>query len=157
MKEPVRVLFICTANSARSQIAEALLATKGQGRFIAASAGSNPASRVNPLAIQVLGEAGIDWNGKPPKSTDDVQNENWDFVITVCDNAKESCPIFPGHPVTAHWGLPDPAAVAGTESERLGAFRDTLDELGRRLDRLVAIPTGTLSHNEIEAQLRAIE
>src|SRR5687768_661865 len=93
---PLRLLFLCTGNSARSQIAEALLQQKGRGRFIAGSAGSRPAAAVNPLAIAVLEEHGIPWRGHTPKSVDDVLGERWDFVITVCDRAKESCPIFPG-------------------------------------------------------------
>src|SRR5688500_14382543 len=95
---PLRVLFLGTANSARSQIAEALLTRKANGRFIAGSAGSHPASAVNPLAVEVLAEQGIRWHDRHPQSIDDVIDQTWDIVITVCDRAKEACPYFPGQP-----------------------------------------------------------
>lgn len=141
---PLRVLFLCTGNSARSQMAEALLQTKGKGRFTAASAGSQPAEQVNPIAIDVLAEAGIDWRGRVPKRIDDVIVQHWDIVITVCDRAKESCPILPGRPILAHWGMPDPAAVEGSDEERRRAFEDTAVALARRIDLFVALPTVSL-------------
>lgn len=110
---PFRVLFLCTGNSARSQMAEALLNWKGKGRFAAESAGSRPASRVNPLAIATLRQYDIPWRGRAPRGIDGLEREQWDFVITVCDRAKEACPIFPGQPVLAHWGMPDPADAGG--------------------------------------------
>ncbi len=93
---PFRLLFLCTGNSARSQMAEAMLNFKAKGRFLAESAGSAPAARVNPLAIAALKRAGIEWHGHPPRSVDGLENEPWDFVITVCDNAREACPDLPG-------------------------------------------------------------
>lgn len=96
VRPPFRLLFLCTGNSARSQMAEAILNKKGQGLFHAASAGSKPADRVNPYAIETLRDAGIVWDGHPPQSIDGLEREHWDFVITVCDRAKESCPVFPG-------------------------------------------------------------
>ena len=134
-----RLLFLCTGNSARSQMAEALLNWKGKGRFEAASAGSRPAAQVNPYAIETLREYGISWAGHPPRSVDGLEREPWDFVITVCDRAKESCPIFPGHPVIAHWGMPDPADVEGDESKKRAAFRDAFLLLSRRIDLLLAL------------------
>jgi protein-tyrosine-phosphatase len=127
-----RLLFICTGNSARSQMAEAILNAKAKGRFEAASAGSKPAARVNPLALETLREFGIPWSGHPPRSLDGLEREHWDYVITVCDRAKESCPIFPGKPALAHWSIPDPADAA--------AFRDAFLDLSRRIDLLLALP-----------------
>src|SRR5437773_9016767 len=98
-----RILFLCTGNSARSQMAEALLNWKGKDRFEAYSAGSRPAAQVNPLAIATLREHGIPWAGHAPRGIDGLEHEPWDFVVTVCDRAKEACPIFPGQPILAHW------------------------------------------------------
>jgi protein-tyrosine-phosphatase len=112
-----RVLFLCTGNSARSQIAEAVLNRKGKGRFVAESAGSRPVERVNPAAVEVLREVGIDWRDRTPRGLAGLERERWDFVITVCDHAKEACPWFPGQPVLAHWGMPDPADVEGDEAQ----------------------------------------
>ena len=152
---PVRVLFVCTGNSARSQIAEALLTTKGAGRFVAGSAGSHPAARVNPGAVRVLAEAGIAWEGRVPKTIDAVMGQRWDIVITVCDHAKEACPIFPGQPVQAHWGMPDPAEVEGDEL-RARAFRDTFQLLSRRIELLLALPMDKVERLVLEQRLDAI-
>jgi arsenate reductase (thioredoxin) len=143
-----RVLFVCTGNSARSQMAEGLLNWKGKGRFHAESAGSQPAERVNPHAIETLREFGVPWNGRPPRGIDGLERERWDLVITVCDHAKESCPIFPGQPVMAHWGMADPADAA--------AFRDAFVVLNRRIDLLLALPLEKLERLALEAQVRAI-
>jgi protein-tyrosine-phosphatase len=151
-----RVLILCTGNSARSQIAEALLARKGRGRFTVASAGSRPAAQVNPLAVAVLAEAGIDWTGRTPKGIDDVATQSWDFVITVCDRAREACPIFPGTPILAHWGMPDPAEVEGNQATRLRAFHDTLTVLARRIDLFLALPAEKLDRMILEQRVRAI-
>lgn len=153
---PIRVLILCTGNSARSQIAEALFATKGRGRFDAASAGSRPADRVNPFAVKVLAEAGIDWQGKVPRGMEGLEQLPWDFVITVCDRAKESCPYFPGQPVLAHWGMPDPAEVEGSDDVKLAAFRDTFITLSRRIDLLLALPVEKLERLALERQVREI-
>src|SRR5689334_8643056 len=110
----MRLLFLCTGNSARSQMAEAILNHKGQGRWRAESAGSHPAAQVNPLAVATLKEHGVPWRGHAPRGVDGLERERWDFVITVCDNAKESCPVFPGHPARAHWGMPDPGDARGS-------------------------------------------
>ena len=153
---PLRVLILCTGNSARSQIAEALLAHKGAGRFEVASAGSRPASRVNPFTVEVLREVGISWDGKVPKGLDGLDAQRWDFVITVCDRAKEACPIFPGTPILAHWGMPDPAEVEGTDDARRRAFRETLLVLGRRIDLLLALPIAKLERLALEREVRSI-
>src|SRR5437879_13274802 len=151
-----RVLFLCTGNSARSQIAEALLDWKGKGRFEAHSAGSRPAAQVNPFAIEVLREHGISWAGHAPRSVDGLEREHWDFVVTVCDRAKEACPIFPGQPILAHWGMPDPAEVVGDEAAKRQAFEAAFLSLSRRIDLLLAQPVEELERLALEARLRAI-
>jgi arsenate reductase len=151
-----RVLFLCTGNSARSQIAEKILNRKGRGRFIAASAGSQPAAQVNPYAIEALERHGYSWTGGSPRGLDGLQEEPWDFVITVCDRARETCPIFPGQPVVAHWGMPDPAAVTGTEGEIRRVFDDTVLTIARRLDLLLALPIEKLSRLLLEDRVRDI-
>ncbi|HEV2669491.1 MAG TPA: arsenate reductase ArsC [Gemmatimonadales bacterium] len=135
-----RLLFLCTGNSARSQMAEAILNAKGQGRFKAASAGSQPATRVNPYALDTLREFRIPWAGHPPRSVAGLEREHWDFVITVCDRAKEACPIFPGQPALAHWSIADPADVEGDDATTRAAFRAAFVELSRRIDLLLALP-----------------
>ena len=132
-----RVLFVCTGNSARSQIAEALLNQRGGGRFRAESAGSSPAARVNPHALEVLREHGIEWSGHAPRGLDGLDRERWDIVITVCDQAREACPVFPGQPVLAHWGVPDPAAVEGDVEAQRAAFQGALAVISRRVDQLL--------------------
>jgi len=151
-----RVLFLCTGNSARSQMAEALLNVKGQGRFRAESAGSQPASRVNPMAIQTLREYGFSWEGHPPRGIDGLEREPWDFVITVCDRAKEACPIFPGQPVLAHWGMRDPAEVEGGDAAKRAAFRDAFVLINRRIDLLLELPLEKLDRLAREDRIRAI-
>ncbi len=153
---PLRVLFLCTGNSARSQIAEKILNRKGRGRFVAESAGSQPAKVVNSLAIDALERHGFFWTGGQPRSVETLVNGDWDFVITVCDGAKEACPIFPGQPVIAHWGMPDPAAVEGTDTEKRRAFDDTLMLVSRRIDLLLALPIEKLSRLALEHRVRAI-
>jgi protein-tyrosine-phosphatase len=153
---PFRVLFLCTGNSARSQLAEALLQRKGRGDFEVGSAGSNPAAEVHPLTLAVLREHGVDWTGRTPEGMDEVQGQRWDFVITVCDRARESCPTFPGQPVYAHWGMPDPAAVAASPAAQVRAFQETLVYVSRRLDLLLALPIEKLERAVLEQRVRAI-
>ncbi len=143
---PRSVLFLCTGNSARSQIAEALMNKKAHGKFVASSAGSRPAARVNPFAIRALSEIGIDWAGHSPRSVDEFLGQKFDFVITVCDNAKEACPILPGSPVHAHWGMEDPAEVQGTDEEKARAFAAARVLLSRRIDLMLALPIEKLEH-----------
>lgn len=123
--EPISVLFLCTANAARSQIAEALLRRRGGKNFRVASAGTYPADRIHPEAVEALAEIGIDWSYQRPKGFDAVASESWDLVITLCDRLKETCAAVPGRPVYAHWGVPDPIAVH--PSQRLDACRHTLN------------------------------
>ncbi len=139
LEQPQRVLVLCTGNSARSQIAEALLAAKGRGRLAVASAGARPAPRVHPLALAVLREHGIEWPERTPQGIDAVATREWDVVITVCDHAREACPILPGQPAKIHWGMSDPARAEGSEAERRQAFRDTYELLDRLTERFVAM------------------
>jgi arsenate reductase (thioredoxin) len=153
---PLRVLILCTGNSARSQMAEAVLNQKGRGRFIAESAGSQPASRVNSYAVEALREAGIDWGGRQPRGIDHVISKPWDIVITVCDRAKEACPIFPGQPALAHWGTEDPACVEGDEDTKRKAFREALQLISRRIDLMLALPAEKLERLVLQERLSAI-
>jgi protein-tyrosine-phosphatase len=138
MTPPLRVLFLCTGNSARSQMAEALLNHMGRGRVHAESAGSHPASQVNRRAIRALADIGIDWKGHAPRGIDALPEQHWDLVITVCDNAKAACPVFPRQPALAHWSMLDPADVRGTEEEKQRAFEATRNLLARRIELLLA-------------------
>jgi arsenate reductase (thioredoxin) len=142
------VLFLCTGNSARSILAEALLNRHGAGRFRAFSAGSQPAGRVNPFAIELLRDAGFPTDGLRSKNWDEFGTPDapaLDFVFTVCDNAAaEVCPIWPGQPVTAHWGVPDPAAVQGSDELKRKAFRDAFITLERRINLFLSLPIRSL-------------
>ncbi|MGH7585882.1 MAG: arsenate reductase ArsC [Gemmatimonadales bacterium] len=155
-RPPLRVLFLCTGNSARSQMAEAVLNRKGRGRFVAESAGSRPAARVNPFALAALRESGVEWRGHQPRGLEGLERERWDFVITVCDRARESCPVFPGQPVLAHWGMPDPAEVEGDDRVKRAAFSQALTLINRRIDLLLALPAEGLERLVLEARVRAI-
>ena len=148
---PLNVLFLCTHNSARSILAEALLNDMGAGRFKAYSAGSSPRDnqQPNPLGLQVLQKAGISTEGLRSKSWDEFATPDapqMDLIITVCDNAAgEVCPIWLGHPATAHWGYADPSEGDGTDEQQLEAFRQTLHAMKRRLELLVSLPEDKLA------------
>ena len=148
MKTPYNVLFLCTGNSARSILAEAILNQKGKPNFTAYSAGSHPAGRVNPGALQILETAKLPTAGLRSKSWDEFAKPaapKMDFVFTVCDNAaNEVCPVWPGQPVTAHWGIPDPAAATGTPEQIERAFRDAFVTLERRIDLFLSLPLSSL-------------
>jgi arsenate reductase (thioredoxin) len=128
-----RVLFVCTGNSCRSHMAEAWLRQLGGAQFASFSAGAKPAGFVHPLAVRVMGEAGIDLSGHASKPLDQFRGQPFDFVITVCDRARESCPVFPGAARQLHWSFPDPAEAAGTDVEKLAVFRRIRDEIRRRV------------------------
>lgn len=157
---PLNVLFLCTANSARSLIAEAILNADSSGRFRAWSAGSHPASHPNPRTLQLLNRLGYDTARLRSKSWDAFatpEAPKMDFVFTVCDNAAgKVCPVWPGQPVTAHWGVPDPAAVTGTEAERAAAFAATHKALATRLSAFTALPFATLKGKSLQARLDRI-
>ena len=142
MNTPLRVLVLCTANSARSQIAEALLRHRGAGRIEAESAGATPAGRVHPSALGVLERHGIPTGGLGPKASGELLGRDWDVVITVCDRARDACPVFPRAIVSAHWGMPDPARVAG--AGEAAAFDEAFRTLCRRIDAFLALPLGEL-------------
>lgn len=154
------VLFLCTGNSARSILSEAILNHRGGGRFRAYSAGSHPAGRVNPFAIDLLERACI--------PTEGLRSKNWsefatpgapplDFVFTVCDNAAgEVCPLWPGQPMTAHWGVPDPAAVEGADPDRMQAFRDAYLALERRINLFINLPIRSLDRLSLARRVAEI-
>lgn len=158
--KPLNVLFLCTHNSARSILAEAILNHIGRGRFKAYSAGSSPRDnqQPNPLGLQVLQGAGISVEGLRSKSWDEFAAPgapHMDLVITVCDNAAgEVCPYWPGQPATAHWGYADPSAGDGTEAQKLEAFRHTLHALKRRLELMASLPPGKLEKTLLQSTAR---
>lgn len=136
MPRKSKVLILCTGNSARSQMAEGLFRQAGGNRYHVFSAGTNP-SLVRPEAVAVMREIGIDISGHRSKSVDEFAGQELDLVITVCDNAKESCPVFPGTTQRLHWPFEDPAALAGSEEQRLAAFRSIRDQIRARIQRFL--------------------
>ncbi len=152
MELPLRILVLCTANSARSRITEALLAERGRDRIVARSAGTHPGPRVHPEAVRVLNEHGIPAGEGTPRGMDEVLGDPWDVVITVCDEAGESCPAFPGIVIRAHWGVPDPAGAA----DEPAAFREAFRVLSARVDRLLALPLATLDREALAGELVGI-
>ena len=159
-KTPFTVLFLCTGNSARSIMAEAILNRAGQGRFRAFSAGSQPKGEVHPYALDLLRKLNYDVSGLRSKSWKEFCRPDapkLDFVFTVCDDAaKESCPVWPGQPMTAHWGVPDPAAATGNEAEVRLAFADALRMLTDRINIFVSLPLRSLDQLTLQRQLDAI-
>jgi arsenate reductase len=160
MQRPCNILILCTGNSARSILAEALINTLGAGRFKAYSAGSRPTGAVNPFAIEQVRKLGYPVEGLRSKSWDEFAQPGapqMDFVVTVCDNAAgEVCPLWPGHPVTAHWGFPDPAAVEGSDEVKRAAFALALHQIRKRVQLFLSLPLETLDRMEIENRLREI-
>jgi arsenate reductase len=152
--DPIRVLFVCTHNSARSQIAEALLRQYGGDDFEVHSAGT-VATQVNPLAVRVLADAGIDWSAARSKTIDQFLDQRFDYVITVCDRARATCPVFPGSENTLHWGLDDPSEVVGTEAERLAAFRRTEVEISTRLRPFIEVALRAAGHERRSGAAKA--
>ena len=157
---PYNVLFLCTGNSARSIIAEAILNKLGAGRFHAFSAGSQPKGEVNPHTIQLLKNLDYDTSGLRSKSWSEFAKPGapvLDFVFTVCDNAAgESCPVWPGQPMTAHWGIPDPAEAKGTPAEIALAFKDAYRMLNQRIGVFTALPLRSLDQLSLQAKLKEI-
>lgn len=160
MEKQYNVLFLCTGNSARSIMAEAIMNRKGNGNFTAYSAGSHPTGRVRPEAIQQIESAGLPTTSLRSKSWDEFfapEAPKLDFVFTVCDNAaQEQCPYWPGQPMTAHWGIPDPAAVKGAPEEIARAFRDAYAILDRRIGLFLSLPLATLENMAIKREIDQI-
>lgn len=154
------VLFLCTGNSARSILAEAILGRLGSGSFRAYSAGSFPKGEVHPAAVRLLDQLDYDTSGFRSKSWDEFSGEDapqLDFIFTVCGNAAgETCPVWPGKPMTAHWGLPDPAAVEGSEAEVAAAFADTYRMLTNRIELFLALPLDAIDAMSLQNRLRDI-
>jgi arsenate reductase len=154
------VLFLCTGNSARSIMAEAIMKRKGLPNFSAYSAGSHPSGMVRPEALRQIESAGLPTDGLYSKSWDEFAKPDapvMNFVFTVCDNAaKEVCPFWPGQPMTAHWGVPDPASMTGAPAEIERAFRDTFSILDRRISLFLCLPLATLSHLAIQKEIDQI-
>ena len=160
--KPINVLFLCTHNSARSILAEAVLNRIGQGRFKAWSAGSSPRENQapNPLSLRALEKVGIPTDGLRSKSWDEFGQSgapHMDLVITVCDNAaNETCPYWPGQPATAHWGYPDPSLVEGSDAQKLEAFLNTLHHMKRRMELLVSLPEASVSQLMLQDAARGL-
>jgi arsenate reductase (thioredoxin) len=154
------VLFLCTGNSARSVMSEALVTTMGGGRFRGFSAGSRPTGRVNPFAIEMIAPTGYDVSQLRSKSWDEFAGggaEKMDFIITVCDNAAgETCPYWPGHPSTAHWGYEDPAALEGTDDQKRASFKKVFQQIERRVALFVALPIESLDALSLKKGIQAI-
>ena len=154
------VLFLCTGNSARSILAESLLNHQGHGRFRAFSAGSFPKGRIHPIALALLQELELPTAGLRSKSWDEFETPGapqMDFIITVCDDAAgEVCPVWPGRPITAHWGMPDPAAVEGSDTEKWEAFRVALRSLENRILAFTSLPMASLDHLRLKAEMDRI-
>jgi len=156
----LNVLFLCTGNSARSILAEAYLNAAGKGRFTAYSAGSHPGGKVNPFALELLEKNGLPTTGLRSKNWDEFARPGapkLDFVFTVCDNAAgETCPLWPGHPVTAHWGIADPAALTGADEAKRKAFLRAFTELSARINLLLALPVEKLDRLTLKGKLDEI-
>jgi arsenate reductase (thioredoxin) len=160
MSKPFNVLFLCTGNSARSILGEAIVNRMGSGRFRAFSAGSQPKGAVHPLALELLQSKGLSTEGPRSKSWSEFAAAGapeMQLIVTVCDQAAgEACPIWPGHPVVAHWGLPDPAAAVGTLAERREAFQDAFEVLERRIHMLVSMPVEELDPATLKRRAQEI-
>ena len=159
-KQVYNVLFVCTGNSARSIIAEAIMNNEAHGRFKAYSAGSHPTGKVNPFALEALRDLRIPTDGFRSKSWEEFSRPDspqLDFVFTVCDQAAgEQCPFWPGQPMTAHWGLPDPAAFEGGDDEKRKRFRDTAVTLKRRIDLMLSLPIESLDSMSLQHEIKDI-
>jgi arsenate reductase len=157
---PFNVLILCTGNSARSILGEALINHCGRGRFIGYSAGSSPKRQVHPLALELLADMGLSTVGMRSKSWDEFVGPDappLDFIVTVCDNAAgEMCPVWPGHPMTAHWGIEDPASAQGSDADKRLAFRTAFGELERRITAFTRLPIRSMDKQTLQACLRQI-
>ena len=155
--QPFKILFLCTGNSARSIFAEYIIRKLGKGKFKSFSAGANPKPAVNPYTIRVLEESyQMDASKARPKSWDEYRQTRFDFVITLCDNAKEECPVWPGQPIIAHWPSPDPAHFWGSEEKTLRHFWQVSREIYRRIDIFCNLPFDKLDRLRLEQETKAI-
>lgn len=155
--KPYKLLFLCTGNSARSIFGEYLLRRIGGPRFEVYSAGSFPTGQVNPYAIRVLSEVyDIDASEARSKSADEFEGTEFDFVITVCDNARETCPIWPGQPIVAHWSSPDPASAEGTDEQIYHSFKQVAFQIQRRIELFIALPFENLDRPKLAALITSI-
>jgi len=155
--QPYKILFLCTGNSARSILAEYLIRRIGRDKFESYSAGSFPTGKVNPFALRVLKDLyHIDANEARSKSWEEYKNIQFDFVVTVCDNARETCPYWPGQPIIAHWGLPDPAEAKGSDEEIFREFKQAAFTLQRRIELFCSLPIGKLDRLKLEQMTRDI-
>jgi protein-tyrosine-phosphatase len=160
VRAPLNVLFLCTGNSARSILAEAYLNARAEGRFRAYSAGSHPSGKVNPFALELLAKHGVETKGLRSKSWDEFAAPaapQLHLVFTVCDNAAgEACPLWPGQPITAHWGVADPAAVQGSDADKRKAFLKAFTELSTRINLMLVLPMEKLDRQALAGKLRDI-
>jgi protein-tyrosine-phosphatase len=155
--QPFKILFLCTGNSARSILGEYLIRRIARGRFESYSAGANPSGKINPIVLRVLKENyKIDASDARSKSWTEYKDVHFDFVITVCDNAKESCPVWPGQPIIAHWGSPDPAAFEGTDEEKYKMTLQVAMQIQRRLDLFCSLPLEKMERLKLAALVGGI-
>ena len=156
-QQPFKILFLCTGNSARSIFGEYLIRRIGKSRFESYSAGADPTGTVNPFALKVLTDLyHIDASGARSKSWDEYKEIKFDFVVTVCDNARESCPFWPGQPIIAHWSVPDPALATGTEVEKFHEFRKAALLLQRRIELFCSLPFEKLDRLKLTELIQGI-
>lgn len=156
MASKKRILFLCTGNSCRSQMAEGLMNKLAGDRFEAYSAGSNPTGYVHPMAIDTMRHMGVDISHNVSKSLDQYIGDPWNIIITVCDNAREACPTFPGRPISAHWGFEDPAHFEGTEEAKQRFFRQVATDIERRIRLFLALPESAMNEFEYAQAVRNI-
>lgn len=148
-----KVLFLCTGNSARSQMAEAIMNHIGREKYQAFSAGSNPNDQINPYALSTIESSGLKTENLKVKHMMDFADEEFDFLITLCDKMKENCPVFPNKPIYAHWGMPDPAEFQGSETEIESFFKKTFQEISNRIQLMLCLDVDRKSRTEIEKEL----
>jgi len=151
-----KVLFLCTGNSARSQMAEVALNRFGKDKFMGYSAGSEPREQINPYTLKSIQQSGLSIEGLYPKEMSVYEDEVFDFIITLCDRMKENCPVYPNRPIYAHWGMPDPASFVGSEDETLDYFDRTFQEIVNRINLFINLKIEKMERSEIEAELGEI-
>jgi len=151
-----KILFLCTQNSARSQMAEAIVNSKAKDKFLAYSAGSNPADKINPYAVAVMEEIGIDMSNRKPKSVMNFIDEEYDFIITLCDKMKDECPRVTNDAIHVHWGISDPKDFQGNDEDKKTYFKKIRNELNRRIELLIALPLDKIEKAAVKQKLEDI-